>query len=182
MPAALTGNPGYHPAPFSHSPWIHTMTRCASLRRCGVSPLTCLASRIAVMARRSALLALACAGLLGPTAQAQPGPPAGHRSFPAHALRGELLVGAVPAALLNGQAARLAPGARIRGEDNLLRLPSSLVGQPVIVHFTQEPSTGMLMDVWILNRVELGNSPWPSSPTEAATWRFDPLAQRWMRP
>ena len=158
------------------------MTRCDPARPRGFARLLCSRPRVAGVARRAALLALTSGLFLGAAVQAQPGPPAGHRSFPAHALRGELLVGAVPAALLNGQAARLAPGARIRGEDNLLRLPSSLVGQPVIVHFTQEPATGMLMDIWILNRVELGNTPWPASPAEAATMRFDPLSQRWMRP
>lgn len=158
------------------------MTRCDSARPPGFARLICSIPRVVRVPRRAALLALSSGLFLGAAVQAQPGPPAGHRSFPPHALRGELLVGAVPAALLNGQAARLAPGARIRGEDNLLRLPSSLVGQPVIVHFTQEPSTGMLMDVWILNRVELGNTPWPASPAEAAIWRFDPLSQRWARP
>ena len=158
------------------------MTRCDSARPHALARLFCSKPRAAGFPRRAVLLALTSGLWWGASVQAQPGPPAGHRSFPAHALRGELLVGAVPAALLNGQAARLAPGARIRGEDNLLRLPSSLIGQPVVVHYTQEPSTGMLMDVWILNRVELGNTPWPASPAEAATWRFDPLSQRWARP
>jgi hypothetical protein len=108
-------------------------------------------------------------------------PPPGHRSFPAHALRGELLIGAAPLALLNGQADRLAPGARIRGEDNMLRLPASAVGQPLVVHYTREPSSGLLMDVWILNRAELDNRPWPSTPAEATRWRFDPASQRWAR-
>ncbi|MFM8767371.1 MAG: hypothetical protein ACKOD9_06265 [Rubrivivax sp.] len=158
------------------------MNRCDRVKPRSRAHLIVSEPRVAEGARRSTLVALTCGLFLGTAIQAQPGPPAGHRSFPAHALRGELLVGAMPAALLNGQAARLAPGARIRGEDNLLRLPGSLIGQPVIVHFTQEPSTGMLMDVWILNRAELSNTPWPASPAEAATWRFDPLSQRWTRP
>ena len=82
-------------------------------------------------------------------------------------------MGALPLALLNGQPTRLAPGARIRGQDNLLRVPTSLAGQPVIVHYTREP--------WILNRAELGNEPWPTHPAEAAAWRFDPASQRWSR-
>ncbi|MFY8082224.1 MAG: hypothetical protein ACOVN7_00640 [Rubrivivax sp.] len=109
------------------------------------------------------------------------GPPPGHRSFPANALRGELLFGAAPLAVLNGHADRLAPGARIRGEDHMLRLPASLVGQTLVVHYTREPSSGLLMDVWILNRAEWANQPWPSTPAEAASWRFDPASQRWSR-
>jgi len=128
------------------------------------------------------VLGLAATWCLAAAAQPPSGPPPiGHRNFPPHALRGELVVGAVPMALLNGQVARLAPGARIRGEDNLLRLPTSLAGQVVFVHYTREPSSGLLMDVWILNRAELANEPWPTSPAEAATWRFDPASQRWAR-
>jgi hypothetical protein len=115
-------------------------------------------------------------------APAQPGPPVGHRSFPAHALRGELMLGAAPLAQLNGQPEGLAPGARIRGEDNLLRLPTQLAGPLWLVHYTREPSSGLLMDVWILNRAEQANQPWPTSPAEAARWRFEPASQRWTRP
>ncbi len=138
----------------------------ASLVRSGTTPFAALAA--ALMLPLLAALALAA-------------PPPGHRSFPAHALRGELLIGAVPQALLNGHADRLAPGARIRGDDNMLRLPSSMVGQPLVVHYTREPSSGLLMDVWILNLAEQGNRPWPSTPAEAASWRFDPVTQRWAR-
>ena len=165
------------------------MTRCDSARPQAPARLISIATSLtapgalAALARRTFLLGL-LAGFGGAAslAQLQPGPPAGHRPFPPQALRGELVVGAVPAALLNGQAARLAPGARIRGEDNLLRLPTSLAGQPLIVHYTLEPSSGLVMDVWILNRAELANEPWPTSPAEAATWRFNPASQRWARP
>ena len=113
---------------------------------------------------------------------AQPGPPTGHRLFPAHALRGELVWGAPPLVLLNGQPERLAPGARIRAEDNLMRLPTELTGRTWLVHYTREATSGLMMEVWILNRVESANQPWPSSAAEAAAWRFDPASQRWTRP
>lgn len=165
------------------------MTRCDSARPRVPARLISIANSLrapgalAALARRTVLLGLlaACGGAAS-LAQAQPGPPAGHRPFPPQALRGELVVGAVPIVMLNGQPARFAPGARIRGEDNLLRLPTSLAGQPMIVHYTREPSSGLLMDVWILNRAELANEPWPTSPAEAATWRFEPASQRWTRP
>jgi hypothetical protein len=105
--------------------------------------------------------------------------PPGHRVFPATALRGQIVIEAPPVARLNGQPERLAPGARIRGDNGLLQTPASLVGRPLTVHFAREPSTGLLMDVWILNPVELANSPWPASPEQARQWRFDPAAQRW---
>jgi hypothetical protein len=130
---------------------------------------------------------LAVAGLLTQAAfaLAQPGqglaPPAPHRNFPATALRGELLLTAPPEASLNGEPARLAPGARLRGEDNLLRLPASLAGQRLIVHYTLEATTGLVLDVWILNHTERAREPWPSTPAQARAWRFDPAAQTWTR-
>jgi hypothetical protein len=105
----------------------------------------------------------------------------GHRPFPATALRGELVVTAWPEALLNGAPARLAPGARLRGEDNLLRSPASLTGQTLLVHYTREASSGLVMDVWVLNPVERDNRPWPATEPEARAWSFDPVTQKWVR-
>ena len=164
------------------------MTRCDSARPRGLVRLISISSRARlsapkVSAPKSALLRLTAAlGLAVTVVHAQASSAAGHRSFPPQALRGELWVGAPPLAQLNGQPERLAPGARIRGEDNLLRLPTQLTGRAWLVHYTREPSSGMLMDVWILNRVEMANEPWPASPAEASTWRFDPASQRWGRP
>lgn len=125
----------------------------------------------------AALSGLAPAGLAQPMAA-----PAGHRIFPATAWRGALVIDAPPVVRLNGQSARLAPGSRIRGDNGLLQTPASLVGRSLTVHYTVEPSTGLLMDVWVLNAVEQANTPWPTNPQEARTWRFDAAAQRWSRP
>jgi hypothetical protein len=103
------------------------------------------------------------------------------RNFPSTALRGELVVVAPPEVLVNGQPARLAPGARIRGENNLLQVSASLAGQRRTVHYTRDLS-GALLDVWVLTPAERANEPWPTTPAEAATWRFDIGAQRWSRP
>lgn len=70
------------------------------------------------------------------------------------AQRGLLVVTQPPEALLNGQPVRLAPGARIRGRDNLLVLSASLVGQELAVRFTRDP-LGLLHEVWILSEAEL---------------------------
>lgn len=161
------------------------MNRCDCARPRGGARLTLRALALSTSALQACARwcwALAAGLAFLTPAQAQSDLPAGHRNFPPHALRGELLVGAVPLALLNGNPARLAPGARIRGDDNLLRLPTSVAGQSLVVHYTLESSSGLLMDVWILNRAELANGPWPTSPSEAATWRFDPARQRWSRP
>ena len=123
-------------------------------------------------------LALSLAALPLTEARAQTAP--GHRFFPAQALRGDLVVSAAPEVQLNGQADRLAPGSRIRGADNMLALPGALTGQKLTVHYTRDGS-GLLMDVWVLNAVELANKPWPRTAKEAASWRFDAATQTWTK-
>lgn len=103
------------------------------------------------------------------------------RSFPLNALRGELTVTQPPEVLLNGQAARLAPGARIRGENNLLVLSGQAVGQKLLVNYTLDP-IGLVMDVWILTPAERAVRPWPTTPAETAAWRFDIATQTWTKP
>jgi len=75
------------------------------------------------------------------------------RSFPARVQRAELQITQSPDILLNAKAARLAPGARIRAENDLLVLPASLVGQKLTVNFLLEPG-GLVKDVWILSPAE----------------------------
>ena len=104
------------------------------------------------------------------------------RFFPQTALRGEIAIGDFPQILLNGQAAQLAPGSRIRNPDNLLATPASLSGQRFVAHYTLEPTTGLVMEVWVLRSDELARRPWPRTPQESASWQFDPAAQAWSRP
>jgi hypothetical protein len=103
------------------------------------------------------------------------------RPFPATALRGEIAVQQPPALLLNGRPARLAPGARIRGADNLMMTTAMLAGQRLTVHYTLD-NAGELAEIWLLTAAERARVPWPATPEQAATWRFDPLAQTWTRP
>ena len=106
----------------------------------------------------------------------------GHRAFPALALRGELQVISATDVLLNGRAERLAPGARIRGENNLLVMTGAIIGQRLTVHYQREISSGQLLNLWILNPVERSNRPWPSTEQEARAWSFEPSSQTWKRP
>ena len=100
------------------------------------------------------------------------------RNFPATALRGDIVVTQPPEILLNQKPARLAPGARIRGTDNLLLLSGQLAGQRLAVHYTLD-SLGQLLDVWVLSAAELSRRPWPSTPEQANTWVFNFDAQTW---
>jgi len=69
------------------------------------------------------------------------------------AQRGVLVVTAPPEVLLDGQATRLSPGARIHGLNNLLVMSGSLVGQALIVRYTRDP-VGLVHEVWILTETE----------------------------
>jgi len=130
-------------------------------------------------ARRVAILALVTAALW-PLACA-PAAAQMQRNFPATALRGEVVFTQPPAVLLNGEPARLAPGARIRGENNMLLVQSALAGQRRTVHYTLDLS-GSLLEVWVLTPAERAKRPWPTTPAQAAAWSFDPLAQTWTKP
>lgn len=102
------------------------------------------------------------------------------RNFPANALRGEMLVVQGAEVRLNGQPARLAPGARIRDTNNLLAMSGAIAGQALAVNYTVE-SNGLLLDVWLLTPQEKARAPWPRTETEARSWSFDPVGQTWTR-
>ncbi len=103
------------------------------------------------------------------------------RNFPATALRGEMTVLQPPEVLLNGRPARLAPGSRIRDENNLLVMSGALAQRKVLVHYTVD-SVGLLLDVWLLTPAERARQPWPATPAQAQAWSFDPIGQSWRRP
>ncbi|MES2581904.1 MAG: hypothetical protein V4627_04240 [Pseudomonadota bacterium] len=101
---------------------------------------------------RAALLSAALLVLAG-TAFAQEAV----RNFPAAAKRATLQVNYPPDILLNGQNARLSPGARIRGTNNLLVMSGTLAGQSLPVHYVLD-GQGMVHEVWILNATEARQS------------------------
>lgn len=103
------------------------------------------------------------------------------RLFPAQALRGELTGTAPPDVLLNGKPARLAPGSRIRNEENRFEVTGWLAGRKLIVHYTTDPG-GQLLDIWVLTAAEMANQPWPLTPAQSSSWQFDPIAQKWVKP
>src|SRR5262245_6265094 len=126
-----------------HSRWMNTMTRCVA----------------------ALLLVLAFAG----QASAQ----TVQRNFPATALRGEISFGQPPEVLVNGQPARLAPAARIRGLNNLLVMSGALMGQQrVVVNYVRD-SLGLVQDVWILTDEERGEPNRANKATEAKGRRVD---------
>ena len=103
------------------------------------------------------------------------------RNFPQTALRGTIVFGTPPQIQLNGKAAQLAPGARIRGQNNLLEMSGALVGAKATVNFTVDTS-GAVKDVWLLRTEEIAMKPWPETLEQAQAWQFDPAAQTWTKP
>lgn len=99
------------------------------------------------------------------------------RSFPATALRGELVIVSPPDATIDGRDARLAPGARIRGPNNMLVLSGTVLGQQLTVNYTLD-GFGFVKDVWVLRPDEAAKR-WPRSAAEAQQMVFDALTQTW---
>ena len=99
------------------------------------------------------------------------------RNFPQNALRGELTIAQPPEAQLNGHPARLAPGSRIRGLDNMLVMSGAIIGSKFTVNYTMD-ELGLVKDVWILRKEEITKT-WPKTREEAARWSFDPITQVW---
>lgn len=135
-----------------NSLWIYTMHRCLKV-------LAALALAVPVLAQAQNIT---------------------QRQFPANSLRGELQITQPPDALLNGQPVRLAPGARIRGGDNLLVMSGAIQGQKYPVIYMID-TYGLLINVWLLREDEAGKL-WPKTAEEAASWTFDPVAQTWTKP
>jgi hypothetical protein len=102
------------------------------------------------------------------------------RNFPADSLRGKLALDNPPLAVLNGAQARLAPGVRIRGQNNMLATTGAFAGQTFVVNYTID-TQGQIKDVWVLTNEELERL-WPATREQAASWRFDPGTQTWAKP
>jgi hypothetical protein len=75
------------------------------------------------------------------------------RTLPADIQLAKMVVVQPPLIHLNDSVMRLAPGARIYGPDQLLKLSASLVDQPFKVAFTLD-SLGLVKQVWILTEAE----------------------------
>ena len=125
------------------------------------------------MHRRTLLLAAGLAlSAAGANAQLQ-------RTFPADSLRGKLGIAHPPEAVLNGAPVRLAPGVRIRGQNNLLATTGAFAGQTFVVNYTIDMQ-GQIKDVWVLTDDEIAKL-WPTTREQASSWRFDPATQTWTK-
>jgi hypothetical protein len=87
------------------------------------------------------------------TRQLPPEVPMG-RQFPMRTQRGELVVVQFPEIIINGKPARLSPGSRVRDTSNRIVVANTLANQKFIVNFTQEPTSGLIHDVWLLSADE----------------------------
>ncbi len=122
------------------------------------------------------VIALSAAACIAAPAAAQV-----QRAFPQNALRGVIAFGLTPEIQVNGVAARLAPGARIRDGNNMMVVPSALTGGRYLVNYNIDTS-GLVKEVWILRPEEASIQPWPTTPEQAGAWIFDPVGQVWTKP
>jgi hypothetical protein len=72
--------------------------------------------------------------------------------IPDTALRGAVTPAVFPLVSINGKAARLAPGARIFGPNNLLVLPTSMPAQSQAAFVFDQ--TGNIQTMWLLTEEE----------------------------
>lgn len=150
------------------------MTRCDIA---SASPLA-RARRSSTRVLSALLVAAAAATLAVPL----PAAAQAARQFPQNALRGLVAFDAPPALRINGQPARLAPGARIHGTDNMLKMSASLAGTQAVSNYVRERGTGLVQEVWVLRADEAARQPWPVSEDQTKAWTFDPAAQAWTKP
>ncbi len=105
------------------------------------------------------------------------------RTAPRDVLPGRLVITQPPEATLDGQPARLSPGARIRGTNNLLVLSGTVVGQNLPVVYKKDP-LGLVHEAWILTEDEYTEvtkpAPTPANP-EALKQFLDLLALVFLR-
>lgn len=142
----------------------------------------CAPSFPSTTARRIALAAL----LAGTVAAALPLPASAQqvtRRFPNSALRGKIVFTNPPDIELNGDPARMSPGVRIHGFDNMSVVTGAVAGNGnrYVVDYRIE-GTGLISEVWLLTTTEADVSPWPKTPEQAAAWTFDYMAQTWTKP
>lgn len=120
----------------THSLWMNTMNRCLPM------PI--------VRFLRVLILILVW------TSSYSPSPASTQtllRQFPKAAKRGTLVVTAPPEVMINGSSARLSPGARIKGVNNMTVMSGTLVGSSMLVNYVRN-AQGLIHEVWILSAEE----------------------------
>jgi hypothetical protein len=76
------------------------------------------------------------------------------REAPQDVRPGVIAVSATPPLItVDGQEARLSPGARVRDRNNMLVLSGSLAGKTLYTVYRREPG-GLVHEVWLLNEEE----------------------------
>ena len=80
------------------------------------------------------------------------------RVFPADSQFGRMSFGQPPAIAIDGEPQMLAPGTRIRNQQNFMVLSGTLIGQTHMVRYTRAAG-GQLREVWILTPEEIKELP-----------------------
>ena len=99
------------------------------------------------------------------------------RQFPADVKRGLFVVTVPPNVQVDGAPARLSPGARIHGPNNMLVMSGALVGLTLPVNY-QRDGLGQLTRVWILTAAEQDAQRVGIEPTVNFTFGSAPAAPK----
>ncbi len=104
------------------------------------------------------------------------------RNFPPNTLRGAMIFGESPQVSLNGQMTQIAPGGRVRNQDNRIVMGGTLAGERALVHYTLDVGGAQVRDVWILRPEEAARKPWPSTLQETQSWTYNADTHSWIKP
>ena len=102
-------------------------------------------------------LALAITGI-GASLLLSTGARAQVRNFPHDVMRAKIAFVAPPQVLVDGREEFLAPGVRVRNEQNLLALTGSLLGRIHTVNYLRDPA-GLIREIWLLSPDEAAMMP-----------------------
>jgi hypothetical protein len=128
--------------------WMNTM------KRCFLMPLALVTCSAALAQNTPELPTAPSQTYSTSTRQLPPEAQALGRQFPMRTQRGELVVVQFPDITINGKPARLSPGSRVRDTSNRIVVANTLANQKFLVNFTQEPTSGLIHDVWLLTADE----------------------------
>jgi hypothetical protein len=99
------------------------------------------------------VFSLVAIGLIG-VSIARPAQAQVMRAFPEKSKAGTFVVGIAPDVMIDGKAFRLAPGAMIRNEQNMIVMSASLGNASFPVRYTIDPLNNIQF-VWFLNPSEI---------------------------
>lgn len=80
------------------------------------------------------------------------------RPFPQNAKRATMSPAPFPEIVIDGKLRRMAMGGRIWNQQNMIQMPSSIIGADIVVNYTED-FQGFIDRIWILTEKEAAQTP-----------------------